>query len=62
MQKLADPIKYRQDFLCEFIQAADKLTDMETINRMFQHKRDSWFIPDDILDHVPAPPRPDKKR
>jgi hypothetical protein len=56
MQKAADPIKYRQDFLCEFIQPAGRLTDMETINRMFLHKRENWALPSDILDHIPAKP------
>ena len=58
MQKRADPIKYRQDFLCEFIQAADRLTNRETIERMFQVDHGQWWLPEDILDHVPAPPKP----
>jgi hypothetical protein len=55
MQKLADPIKYRQDFMCEFIQAADRLTNRETIERMFKIDHGQWWLPEDILDHIPAP-------
>jgi hypothetical protein len=35
MQKRADEIKYRQDFLCEFLQPADRHFTSEMIDRMF---------------------------
>ena len=55
MQKAADPIRYRQDFLCEFIQPADRLTDMETIQRMFRADIDQWYFEPIFHDHIPAP-------
>ena len=36
MQKWADETKYRQDFLCEFIQPADRLISREFISRMIR--------------------------
>ena len=44
MQQRMDPIKYRQDFLCEFIQPADRLTDRETLMGMIDHTIDPWQI------------------
>jgi hypothetical protein len=58
MQKAADPIKYRQDFLCEFIQPADRLVTMEMINRMMRTDIDQWYFPPLFHDHVPAPKKP----
>ena len=46
---------YRQDFLCEFIQPADRLTDMETIQRMFRADIDQWYFEPIFHDHIPAP-------
>ena len=45
MQREADPIKYRQDFLCEFIQPADRITNMEALNRMKDPSIDQWQVP-----------------
>ncbi|MBL8239315.1 MAG: terminase family protein, partial [Bryobacterales bacterium] len=36
MQRDSDPIRYRQDFLCEFIQPADRMIDAETFQRMIR--------------------------
>jgi hypothetical protein len=55
MQRAADPIRYRQDFLCEFIQPADRLTDAETIKRMIRTDIDQWVFEPIFLDHIPAP-------
>jgi len=55
MQMAEDPIRYRQDFMCEFIQPADRLTNMETIQRMFRDGADAWFFEPFFKDHVPAP-------
>ena len=58
MQKKSDLIRYRQDFLCEFIQPADRLTDMETIRRMLRFDIDQWQFPPIFNDHIPAPKKP----
>jgi len=58
MQKASDIIRYRQDFLCEFIQPADRLTDMETIQKMLRSDIDQWEFPPIFHDHIPAPPKP----
>ena len=58
MQKASDLIRYRQDFLCEFIQPADRLLDRETIQRMFRTDIDQWQFPPIFHDHIPAPPKP----
>ena len=55
MQKAADPIRYRQDFLCEFIQPADRLTDAETVRRMLRSDIDQWYFEPIFHDHIPAP-------
>ena len=55
MQRAADPIRYRQDFLCEFIQPADRLTNAETVKRMIRTDIDQWFFEPIFLDHIPAP-------
>jgi hypothetical protein len=55
MQKAADLIRYRQDFLCEFIQPADRLTDMETIRRMLRYDIDQWHFEPIFKDYIPAP-------
>jgi hypothetical protein len=45
MQREADPIKYRQDFLCEFLQPADRVINMEALNRMKDPTIDQWQVP-----------------
>jgi len=45
MQKALDPIKYRQDFHCEFIQPADRLFDAATIDGMIDSTIDQWQVP-----------------
>ena len=35
----------RQDFLCEFIQPADRITNMEALNRMKDPSIDQWQVP-----------------
>ena len=45
LQKELDPIKYRQDFLCEFIQPAGRLIDRETLMRMIDPSIDQWQVP-----------------
>jgi len=45
MQRELDPTKYRQDFLCEFIQAAGRLIDRETLMRMIDPNIDQWQVP-----------------
>ena len=55
MQKAADPIRYRQDFLCEFIQPADRLTNRDQIQRMFRSDIDQWYFEPIFHDHIPAP-------
>ena len=55
MQNAADPIRFRQDFLCEFIQPADRLTDAETVRRMLRTDIDQWYFEPIFHDHIPAP-------
>ena len=45
MQRIGDPIRYRQDFLCEFIQAADRLISREAIDNMVDSTIPQWHIP-----------------
>ena len=45
MQKALDPIKYRQDFDCEFIQPAGRLIDRDTLMRMVDPTIDQWQVP-----------------
>ena len=45
MQKAMDPIKYRQDFDCEFIQPAGRLIDRDTLMRMVDPNIDQWQVP-----------------
>ena len=45
MQRAADPIKYRQDFLCEFIQPADRLVTREMLEGMIDTTIDQWQVP-----------------
>ena len=44
MQKRADEVKYRQDFLCEFTQPADRLFTVEMLDEMTRpsHSGPSW--------------------
>ena len=55
LRKAHDPIRYRQDYLCEFIQPPDRLTNMEQIQRMFPTDIDQWHFPPIFHDHIPAP-------
>jgi len=48
MQQSIDPIKYRQDFLCEFIQPADSLISADIINRMVDPTLEPWQVPPSI--------------
>ena len=49
MQKEMDPIKYRQDFLFEFIQPAGRLIDRETLMRMVDKNIDQWQVPQSTI-------------
>lgn len=40
MQRDADPIRYRQDFLCEFIQPANRLVSREFVRSILRKKKD----------------------
>ena len=53
MQKAADPIRYRQDFRCEFIHPAGHLTDAETVGRMLRSDIDQWYFEPIFHDHIP---------
>ncbi|MBL8239347.1 MAG: hypothetical protein JNM66_31350 [Bryobacterales bacterium] len=44
-----------QDFLCEFIQPADRMIDAETFQRMIRTDIDQWFYEPLLHDHIPAP-------
>ena len=55
LQMAADPIGFRQDFLREFIQPADRLTDAETVRRMLRTDIDQWYFEPIFHDQIPAP-------
>jgi hypothetical protein len=44
LQRAADPIRFRQDFLCEFVQPADRLIDMDTLKRMLRTDIDQYQL------------------
>lgn len=44
MQQALDPIKYRQDFLCEFIQPANRLVTREALDNLVDPTLSAWKL------------------
>lgn len=44
MQQALDPVKYRQDFLCEFIQPANRLVTRETLENLVDPTLTAWNL------------------
>ena len=45
MQEQQDPIRYRQDFLCEFCPPANRLINRETLESLIDPTLEAWHFP-----------------